>query len=552
MKTAGMVFLFVFILLYLVPLGVRPLAIPDETRYAEIPREMIATGDWIVPRLDGIRYFEKPVLGPWLNAIAITLFGENAFAIRLPSALAAGFSSLLIWTLVRRFGGGSQPALLTAAAYLTCLEVFFLGTFSVLDSVFSLFVTATLVCFYVGWNEHESLRKRNACLVLAGLACGLAFLAKGFIAVVLPVAVIVPFLLWQRRWKDLPGIGLLPLIAAVLTALPWCLAIHAKEPDFWRYFFWHEHVQRFLNPQSGQHPGAVWYFIPVILVGSLPWSVWLPHAVAGLKNRRLQDPFLRFLICWLAFPFLFFSVCGGKLVTYLLPCFPPWIMLIVLGFLRWLEIPGNDKKLATSLSRSAILLTLVAVGWMALPLVPVEALRLYPTGQIAKGMLFGISILAYAAVLAMARRQTDARRRLVLCCLAPVPVFFCIAFAVPEKLKAGAMPGNFLVRNAATIHPDTVLVSDDSLAPALGWFYRRDDVYLLGKAGEFEYGLSYDDAKRRWIPGDAFAEFLARHSRPNPVVLILRNNRYDAYRPKLPKPAREIRENGFVLAEFEQ
>lgn len=95
-----------YILLYIVPLGVRPVIIPDEARYAEIPREMLASGDWVVPRLDGIRYFEKPVLGYWLGAGAIALFGENAFAMRFPSALATGFSALLLFILVRRFWGG--------------------------------------------------------------------------------------------------------------------------------------------------------------------------------------------------------------------------------------------------------------------------------------------------------------------------------------------------------------------------------------------------------------------------------------------------------------
>ncbi len=105
MRKSCVVIIGIFLFLYILPLGVRPIIIPDESRYAEIPREMIASGDWIVPRLNGLRYFEKPVMGYWLNALSIKLFGENAFAVRFPSASATGLSAFLIFLLIRRFSG---------------------------------------------------------------------------------------------------------------------------------------------------------------------------------------------------------------------------------------------------------------------------------------------------------------------------------------------------------------------------------------------------------------------------------------------------------------
>jgi 4-amino-4-deoxy-L-arabinose transferase len=112
-----------FLLFYILPLGFRPIFIPDESRYAEIPREMIASGDWVVPRLDGIRYFEKPVLGYWLNAISIKMFGENAFAVRFPSAMATGLSAFIIFLLIRRFSNRNFLGAITAVIFLTCFEV---------------------------------------------------------------------------------------------------------------------------------------------------------------------------------------------------------------------------------------------------------------------------------------------------------------------------------------------------------------------------------------------------------------------------------------------
>lgn len=107
-KQAVVLLLLFFLVLYILPLGVRDLIVPDETRYAEIPREMIADGDWVAPHLNGLRYFEKPVLGYWVHAGSILLFGENNFAVRLPSALAVGLSALLIYMLICRVGGNGD------------------------------------------------------------------------------------------------------------------------------------------------------------------------------------------------------------------------------------------------------------------------------------------------------------------------------------------------------------------------------------------------------------------------------------------------------------
>jgi 4-amino-4-deoxy-L-arabinose transferase len=186
------------LLIYILPLGARPMCEPDETRYAGIPREMISSGNWIVPRLNGLRYFEKPPLGYWLNSVSIMGFGENSFAARLPSALAACISALMVFLLVQRFMGGYRAGLSACMVFLTCTEVFGVGTFNVPDSIFSMFVTIALVLFFVAYME-ERRGKRTAYMALFGVFCGLGFLTKGFIAFVVPIVTIVPFLIWERR-----------------------------------------------------------------------------------------------------------------------------------------------------------------------------------------------------------------------------------------------------------------------------------------------------------------------------------------------------------------
>ena len=148
MRKSYIVIIGIFLLLYILPLGIRPIIIPDESRYAEIPREMIASGDWIVPRLNGLRYFEKPVMGYWLNALSIKLFGENAFAVRFPSAAATGLSAFMVFLLIRRFSGGTTAATQAALIFLTSFIVFGIGTFNILDSMLAMFVTASMTSFF--------------------------------------------------------------------------------------------------------------------------------------------------------------------------------------------------------------------------------------------------------------------------------------------------------------------------------------------------------------------------------------------------------------------
>jgi 4-amino-4-deoxy-L-arabinose transferase len=549
MKAATSIIILLFTVVYIAPLGVRPMIIPDETRYAEIPREMLASGDWTVPTLDGLRYFEKPVLGYWLNTASIYLFGENAFAIRLPSALSVGISALLIGLLVCKFGGGHKQALLTAAAFLTCFEVFVIGTSCILDSVFSMFVTATFVLFFFAWRESASPRKKNAFLVLAGVFCGLAFLAKGFIAFVLPTIVIVPFLLWERQWKELLRIWWVPLAAAALVALPWCVAIHLREGDFWHYFFWTENIQRFVEAGGGQHPNPLWFFIPVLLVGGLPWTANLHYTVSGLKPGRFKDPLVRFAICWLVFPFLFFSASRGKLVTYILPCFPPLIILIITGLLNYLE-SGKEKTFQTGARISILLLICVAVVLIAAQTVTFIPFKIYSSSEYWKWTAIVAGLLAYAIFLKYAIKTNSPFRKVALCSISPVFLMFAMHWTIPDQFKTGKMPGKFLRDNVKQIGTNTIIVSDNYLTPAVCWFYRRNDIYLLNNPGEFAYGLSYNDAEHRLIPINEFSNFIEQNSNGNKTMLITSLKRYDGYKHTLPEPKRAISNNGFIMLEY--
>ena len=204
----------VFVLAYMLPRGSRSLVTPDETRYGEIAREMNASGDYVVPRLNGLRYFEKPAGGHFLNAMSMKVFGDTRFGVRFASAAMVGLAAFALFMLVRR-ELDEETAALATLIYLTSVLVQGLGTFSALDSMVSGFITLCLCFFYRAATEEHARRKVGQ-LLLMGLFAGWAFLVKGFLAFAVPVLVIVPFLLWSKQWKRLFTLPWLP-IAGILA-----------------------------------------------------------------------------------------------------------------------------------------------------------------------------------------------------------------------------------------------------------------------------------------------------------------------------------------------
>ena len=274
-----------YVAVYLLPLGARPLVAPDETRYAEIPREMVESGDWIVPTLDGLVYFEKPPLGYWATAAAFVAFGENRFAVRIAYSLATGLAALVVYFMVRRSGGGRWPGLLAAAAFLTCGQVYGVGTFAVLDGLLAMLVIAAMGTFWFGYVEPNRL-KRHAWYAVFGACCGLAFLTKGFLAFIFPVVALVAFMFWERRWKELFIIPWIPMAAAAVVSLPWSIAIAVRGAGFWEYFFWEAHFHRFTMGKYATYPEPWWYYLPFVLGGTLPWIVFLPTAARACWKGR--------------------------------------------------------------------------------------------------------------------------------------------------------------------------------------------------------------------------------------------------------------------------
>ncbi len=548
MKKSALILALLFLAVYIAPLGMRPLISPDEARYAEIAREMVETGDFIVPRLDGFRYFEKPVFGYWLFAGSMSVFGENAFALRLPCALAAGLAAFSIFLLVRRFAGGYVPGIAAASVFLSMPMVFIVGTVGILDSVLAFLLTATISLFYCALEEDGISLRRILYLLASGVFCGFAFLTKGFLALAVPALVISAFLIWERRWKDFLTLPWLPAIGALLVSLPWALSINSVEPGYWRYFFWVEHIQRFTK-DTYQHSEPIYFFIPVLLAGAATWIFLLPAYFMGVKEAGLKNPIMKYFLCWLIVPFIFFSLSRGKLPPYILPCFAPLSILIAIGLCKC-----NSK--AWRIEFQAGLWPLLGALTIGIALFVLNQLTGYPAtlylkGEALKWTLAAIAGGIWALALAAAIKTPDFWQKMVLFCLGPVPFMFASHFILPERIVESKAPAVFLERNEPRIKPGAMLVSFRDPVQTVAWVFQRNDVWLFKAGGELDDGLKFPDSKHRLLSIEDFNKAVAARNR-NEIILVVPTKIYNEDKDKLPPPRwlKAGGKKGYVIMQY--
>ncbi|MBF0118110.1 MAG: phospholipid carrier-dependent glycosyltransferase [Desulfobacterales bacterium] len=538
------IFIILIFLIYILPLGVRPLMMPDEYRYAEIPREMIASNDFAVPHLNGVRYFEKPPFGYWFNAVSMLVFGENAFSARLPSAISVLLSGFILFFLVKRFSKEYDLAIFTTIVFITCLEVFGIGTFSVLDTIFSFLITVSITSFFLYFTN-----RKKRFLILFGLFSGLSFLTKGFLAFAIPVIVIVPFILWEKKWKDLFIIPWIPLLSATLISLPWSIIVHLREFDFWNYFFWTEHIKRF-SAEDAQHLEPIWYFIPVIIGGTFPWTFVSASAILGWKKDLLKDTFTKFTICWFIFPLLFFSIAKGKLLTYILPCFPPLAFLLAKGILNYLK-SGKKKSFDNgALAMSAFMLIPIAILIINYFTPFPDGIKIYNSNEFWKWAFLLSAFIFWAISSLISAYSPSINKKLTFYAISPICLFLAYNFAVPDIILDNKSAENFLKSHIKNLPENSLIVSGDDPMHAVCWFSKRNDIYLFVDASEISYGLNYPDAKHRFLNLEKFLSLISENKGVKPVALICKKHLYESYSPKLPIPKILDTNNYFIFALF--
>ena len=336
-------------------LGMRKLIHPDEGRYAEIAREMAVSGDGVTPRLNGLKYLEKPPLQYWMTALAYRSFGVAEWTARLWPAFTA-FAAVLVVGCAGHFLGGRAMGLYSALALAGMAGYAVNGHMLSLDAGLAAFLATALAALLIAQRPDASPASSRNWMLVAWAAMAFATLSKGLIGIVLPGGALVVYTLLQRDfalWRRLYiGRGLLLFVA--MTA-PWFVLVANANAEFLQFFFVHEHFQRFAEP-GHRRPGSWWYFVPLLLGGSLPW---LPVLVAGTRQLVVATPpgpngfsWQRFALAWVAFVFVFFSASNSKLPSYIVPLFPALALLT--GWLLARSEPRTLARLCAPLTVAAL------------------------------------------------------------------------------------------------------------------------------------------------------------------------------------------------------
>ncbi len=359
--------LVIFTLVWFSNLESRKLFRPDEGRYAEIAREMAVSGDWVTPRLNGLKYFEKPPLQYWATAAAFKLFGEHHWTARWwPAATAFAGVLLMFWVGRRLYG--EAAGLAAAAALGGCTWFLFNAHFNSLDAGLTAFLTVALLSFLMAQRPGAAKKENRNWMLTVWAALALAVLSKGLIGVVLPGAVLTLYILIERDWRMLTRLHLGKGLALfLLIAAPWFIAVSLINDEFARFFFIHEHFARFTTDVH-RRTGAWWYFVPELVIGLMPWTLFVAVRLRDGWRREgergtLQP--LRLLLIWAAFIFMFFSVSHSKLPSYILPVFP------ALALFAGVEMQRMKPEILSGLAWG-----LAAIGGVLLLVVLLEGERL--------------------------------------------------------------------------------------------------------------------------------------------------------------------------------
>ncbi len=511
-------------------IGRRALWEPDEGRYAEIPREMVATGDYLTPRIDGIKYFEKPPLVYWATAAAIRIAGTSEAAVRSPIALFALLGGMAVYVAGRRLFG--RAAGLWSALVLATSPLWLgLGQVLSLDMPVSALLTASLLAFLLAVREPPGWNRRLLIWAFYA-AAALAVLSKGLIGVLIPALVIGAWILLTRQWRLIP-VALAPtgILLFLAIAAPWHLLAAQAHPEFAWFYFVHEHFQRYLTKVHNRYEPA-WYFLPVLLGGLLPWTLFLPQA---LRDAWRTDPAERretlFLALWAALVFGFFSMSDSKLMPYVLPAVPPLALLVG----RWL---GSVEQDSPRPNRSPLRPAL----WFLLPLglVLAGAVVLWPTPpegtkdrafvELLGGFRPALAIcFAFIGLAPFALDRLGKRRASLAALVLGNALLFTTLGALAPRFDAYRSTKPLVETPLPRLQPGDEVASYHFYPHTLAYYLERR-ITIVGYTGELEFGTLHDDTTgwmiddsefwRRWNgPGRMFVVVDTQHKKPLPPQL---------------------------------
>ena len=473
----------VFTIVSLYLLGIRTLVPPDEGRYAEMAREMYISGDWVTTRLNGIKYFEKPPLQTWMNALSFALFGLGDWQARLWTGVCGiGGVALTGYSGTKVFGKriGFYAALVLGSC-------FYWAAWSQIDSLdmgLSGMMTLSLCALLLAQRDGASDSERRNWMLACWAGMALAVLAKGLIGLVLPGGVLVAYTVITRDWKLWTRLHLVKgVLLFFAIAAPWFVLVGIRNPEQPHFFFVHEHWDRFFLKEH--HREQAWYvFFVLVAVGIVPWiGVLLQSVALGMKREASRFRPRLMALVWAAFIILFFTKSNSKLPGYILPVFPALALLVA----SYLEHGTRASRMV-----AAILLSLVGVALLAtVPFISKMA------GQAGEHALYqalqpwvlaaGFVALVGGGLAFIYAFQMQRDLFVVVLAIAGFSTT-AIILAGSEPLGRGRAGASLVPAIRAELKPDTKIYSVGMYEQSLT-FYLGRTVTLVDYRDEFTFGL---------------------------------------------------------------
>ena len=489
----------------------------SETAYGEVAREILLTHDWVVMHLNGLPWFVQPPLYFWIAAIFAKVFGVSSFALRLPAALSTiVMGGLTAYAVARQ--AGTRAGLYAGVVLSTCLMQAVVGRLAIMDALLDL-----TVAFTIFWWFRAVQTGRDRYFIYGWIATALGFLAKGPVAPVIALLVIVPYYFWERRvshahvpsWRSwIGGIALFLLIVA-----PWFAAlISATGMHAVFRLIGHYTIGRYTGTIENQS-GPMWYYLPVIILGFFPWIAFFPSAIAhaidrlkataGDDTERNVQQMVRLSFMWIVVPLIFFSFAKTKLPNYIALELPAFAVLVALYFDSIVErVRRRSALISTAAVPVFILLLGIAIVWFSRDnrltgtLQDVAGNLMYVGGAIFVG-----SIAAFFTLLGSARSRPAAPY--VLGVSMVVAVGFLAVLALPQAERFKPVPHLAQIINQRRNTNDAIAIINVAGGNAL-LFYTRPRIYVLKDHDDGRNLIC--SAPRTWLigPRDGYVPELGR------------------------------------------
>lgn len=527
------IFVLAIFYLYLAHLGSYHLMDPDEGRYNQIPREMLLSGDFITPHLNGVEYFEKPAFQYWFTAIMMKIFGVTEFAGRILPALSAigcvGLTGFLGTMMYSRKVGLLASAILATS----CLNLI-VASINILDMALTLFMTACMVFFYA--FEHTEKKKW---LVAFYIAMGFGVLTKGLVAIILPFGILFWYTILTKRPRLFLKLFYLPgILTFLIVTVPWFYLVCQANHDFFYFFFIREHFLRFTTKMHDRFQ-PWWFFIPFVIIGMLPWTGFLLSLFSkkGVirKTTSQRNRFdIIFLLLWFFIIFIFYSISDSKLVPYIMPCWMPLAILIAASIKRFED--ENSWLCHSFLINSILCLAFVGalVGYV------LSSNYLTIDEFIAEGGLLTAALFIGTIASIFVWIKTK-RFRCTVSVLCVMGFFFGLGLHDVQQQVHNNQSAYYVSQKINELNPqDALIVNYGDFYHGIP-YYTNQRVALADFKGELEFGAEHPSGAGWFFNGEELNDLWNSQKR---IIIVVKERYKDKCLNVLTSPAKQVLTEG--------